>query len=93
MSVMVKLYGDLKKKISLDKEHNGLPKTIEIEFDNSRTILEILKKFNIIEKEISHIFVNGNLCSSEKKIKNKDRIGIFPKRMGIMFVEILPHYR
>jgi len=93
MSITVKLYGDLKKKISLDKEHNGIPKTIELEIDNSQIILDILKKFKIKEEEISHIFVNGHLCDLGKKITDKDRIGIFPKKMGIIFVEILPHYR
>ncbi len=88
MSIIIKLYGDLKKKISLEKEYNGIPKTIEIEIDNSRTILDILKKFNIEENEISHTFVNGNLCGLGIKIKDGDRIGLFPKRMGIMFAEI-----
>ncbi len=93
MSIIVKLYGDLRKKISLEKGHTGIPKTLEIEINNSRTVLDILKKFNIEENEISHIFVNRNLCGPGKKIKDRDRVGIFPKRMGIMFVEILPHYR
>ncbi|MFX1312983.1 MAG: hypothetical protein ACFFHD_10260 [Promethearchaeota archaeon] len=93
MAIIVKLYGDLKKKISLEKEQIGLPKTVEIEIDNLRTILDILNKFNIQEDEISHIFVNGYICELGKKIEDKDRIGIFPKRMGIIFLEILPKYR
>jgi len=88
MSIIIKLYGDLRKKFSIEKGHIGIPKTLEIEINNSRTVLDILKKFNIEENEISHIFVNGNLCGPGKKIKDKDRIGIFPKRMGIMFLEI-----
>ncbi|MFX1574895.1 MAG: MoaD/ThiS family protein [Promethearchaeota archaeon] len=93
MSIIVKFYGDLKRKISLEDEDNGIPKTLEIKCNNLSTILDILENFNINEEEISHIFVNGNLCKLDKSIKDGDRVGIFPRKMGIIFLEILPRYR
>ncbi len=88
MSVIIKLYGDLREKISLDNYQKGAPETIKIDIDNFTTIFDILKKFKIEENEISHIFVNGSFCGPGKEIKDGDRVGLFPKRMGLMFVEI-----
>ncbi|MFW9987344.1 MAG: MoaD/ThiS family protein [Candidatus Odinarchaeota archaeon] len=51
-------------------------------------VLDILNKLGISKKEISHIFVNNLYSSPKKEIKDGDRIGIFPKRMGLIFVEI-----
>jgi len=51
-------------------------------------VLDILKQLGIDENEISHIFVNGIYSGAGKIIKEGDRIGIFPKRMGLIFLEI-----
>lgn len=32
--------------------------------------------------------MNGKYCASGKEVKPGDRIGIFPKKMGLIFVEI-----
>ncbi|MFW9896643.1 MAG: hypothetical protein ACFFD7_12630, partial [Candidatus Thorarchaeota archaeon] len=58
------------------------------EINNLTTVLEILEDLNIMDEEISHIFVNGIYSGVGKVIKEGDRIGIFPKRMGMMFLEI-----
>ena len=50
--------------------------------------MDVLNKFNITPDEISHVFVNCKYSGSEKEVKDGDRIGIFPKRMGLIFVEV-----
>jgi molybdopterin converting factor small subunit len=88
MSIKVKLYSDLREKLSAQIHNTGAPSILYIEEDEVNTISEILKKLHIEESEISHIFVNGKYCGPGKKVKNGDQIGIFPKKMAIMFVEI-----
>ena len=88
MSFLVKFYGDLKKKSLVQSGDSRIPATMEIEINKGCTVFDLLKQFNIEENEISHIFVNGVYCGSGKVIKSGDRVGIFPRRMGIMFVEI-----
>jgi molybdopterin converting factor small subunit len=88
MSLSVKLYGDLREKFPHKKKDIGIPNTLVIEISGLKTVLDILKQLNIEENEISHVFVNGVYSGAGKIVKDGDRLGIFPKRMAIMFLEI-----
>lgn len=88
MTIKVKLYGDLRKKVSRLNNETGLPITLDIETNGITTVFDIIEKFSIPQEEISHIFINNKYSGPQKEIKNGDRIGIFPKRMGLIFVEI-----
>lgn len=88
MAIRIKLYGDLREKLPQFK--NGVaPNTLNIKLDKIKTVLDILNKFNITRDEISHIFVNSKYSGIGKQVNDGDRIGLFPKRMGIIFVEIM----
>jgi molybdopterin converting factor small subunit len=86
--ISLKLYGELREKLSHKKIDAGFPNNLIIEVDKFRTVLDILKRLSIDENEVSHIFVNGIYSGAGKIVKDGDRIGIFPKRMGLMFLEI-----
>ena len=88
MTIKLKFYGDLREKVKQLSNENGLPSTLDIETDGITTVIDILDKFSITQEEISHIFVNNKYSGAGKEVKNGDRIGIFPKRMGLLFVEI-----
>ncbi|MFX1451941.1 MAG: MoaD/ThiS family protein [Promethearchaeota archaeon] len=88
MSLQVKLYGDLKKKVKHKKVDVGAPTTLNIKDESIEIVTDILKKLGIRESEISHIFVNGKYSKLGRKVKNGDRIGLFPKRMALIFLEI-----
>ena len=62
--------------------------TINIKSKGIKNALDILDKFIIEEDEISHIFVNGKYCGPGKEVRDGDRVGLFPKNMSLMFVEI-----
>ena len=86
--ISVKFYGELRDRLPYKKMKAGIPNTLKIEINEFKTVLDLLKEFGIAENEISHIFVNGVYSGAGKIIKDGDRIGIFPKRMGLMFMEI-----
>lgn len=88
MPIKIKIYGDLREKAPELSINGGAPSTLNIKTDGINSIFDILNKFRINPDEISHIFVNGKYSGPGKEVKNGDRIGIFPKRMGLMFVEI-----
>ncbi len=88
MTIKIKLYGALREHKIQSNNDFGLPSTFDIETDGIHTILDILNKFGIALEEISHIFINNKYSAPEKEVKSGDRIGIFPKRMGLIFVEI-----
>ena len=88
MTLQVKLYGDLKEKVQNKSTFVSAPTTVSIDNKNVITVLDILKKLVINETEISHIFVNGKYSELGRRVKNGDRIGLFPRRMALMFLEI-----
>ncbi|MFX0022299.1 MAG: hypothetical protein ACFE9S_08220 [Candidatus Hermodarchaeota archaeon] len=89
MVIKLKLYGDLREKFPQKYNKMGTPVTLDIKSDGIKTVFDILKKFNITNDEISHIFINNKYSGIENQVKEGDRVGVFPKRMGIIFVEIL----
>ena len=88
MSILIKLYGNLSEKVKDTNLEIGGPITLNVEGNEIHTVLDILDKFNIEDNEISHIFVNGKYCGPGKEVRDGDRVGLFPKKMALMFVEI-----
>ena len=88
MPILVKLYGKLREKLKNVDLEKGLPVTFNIEDNTIHFVYDIVEKFAISEDELSHIFVNGKYCGIGKEIRNGDRVGLFPKNMALMFVEI-----
>ena len=88
MSITVKLYGELRERIKEIEQEKGLPATLHIEIGDFHSILDILNKLKIDERELSHIFLNGVYTGSGTQIKNGDRIGLFPTNMALIFAEI-----
>lgn len=88
MVITIKLYGDLREKITIKNNKFGMPNTLNINSEGIKIVNDILSKFDIIQEEISHIFINGIYSRIHNEVKEGDRVGIFPKRMGIIFEEI-----
>ncbi|MEJ2248171.1 MAG: hypothetical protein P8Y97_00760, partial [Candidatus Lokiarchaeota archaeon] len=90
MSVHILLYGDLKNKFnSYTIPPPGSPFKIDlIKSKDITSVRDILNKLRLKEREISHIFVNAKYCGPGEELKEGDRIGIFPKNMGLIFAEI-----
>ena len=93
MPILVKLFGKLKEKVKDFELNDGLPVSVNINPDEVSFVHDILEKFAINEEELSHIFVNCKYCGINKKINNDDRVGLFPRNMALLFVELLPQNR
>ena len=85
MPIKIKLFGELREKLKNKSPTGGAPITLNIENENIERVSDILKKFVIDESETSHIFVNGIYSGFSKKVNDKDRVAIFPKRMGLLY--------
>ena len=86
MTILVKFFGDLRYQIQGYKVDGMLPLNINLESDGIDTISDVLERFSI-EKEITgHIFVNASYAGFNKKVKDGDRVGIFPKsNMSLLY--------
>ncbi|MBY9008631.1 MAG: hypothetical protein KGD74_02040 [Candidatus Lokiarchaeota archaeon] len=88
MPLLIKLYGKLREHLKDLNLEKGLPAIHSIEDNSVHFIHGILEKYGINESEVSHIFVNGKYCGLNKEVRDGDRVGLFPKNMALMFVEI-----
>jgi len=84
MPIKVKLFGDLRKKI--EPNISGTT-SLRFEIDDSEVnrIIDLLKKINIEENEVTHIFVNGRYAGVKKKIQNGDTVALFPRNMALLY--------
>ena len=88
MSITVKVYGDLREKIDNSPIEGGIPKTINLELVKYKSVSDLITALHLKKSEIAHIFVNGAYCGEGTELKEGDRVGLFPKKMAAMFIEI-----
>ena len=85
MTILVKIFGDLRKKIEGYNISDALPLNLQIESNGIDTIADILNKLAIEIEETYHLFVNGTYSGFNKKVKDGDRVGLFPKNMSLLY--------
>ena len=85
MTILVKIFGDLRKKIEGYNISDALPLNLHIESNEIDTIADILNKFAIKKEETYHLFVNGTYSGFNKKVKDGDRVGLFTKNMSLLY--------
>jgi molybdopterin converting factor small subunit len=84
MTINLKVFGDLRKKI--DPNISGtLPMRLKIDDTNITWITDILRKYNIEDNDVSHIFVNGIYAGLKKKVHPGDKVSLFPRNMGLLY--------
>jgi len=85
MTILVKIFGDLRKKIEGYTISDALPLNLRIENNGIETIADILNKFAIEKEDTYHLFVNGTYSGFNKKVKDGDRVGLFPRNMSLLY--------
>ena len=84
MPIHVKLFGDLRKKI--DETISGTASLrLNVDDPEIERISDFLKKFNIGENEVYHIFVNTRYAGLTKKVKDGDKVSLFPANMSVLY--------
>ncbi|MFX1457320.1 MAG: MoaD/ThiS family protein [Promethearchaeota archaeon] len=84
MSIRIKFFGDLRKKVQPDIK-GSLPLKFSIDDSNIERVSDILDRYKIKEDEIIHIFVNGKYSGLTKKVKNGDIVAVFPINMSVLY--------
>jgi molybdopterin converting factor small subunit len=85
MTILVKLFGDLRKKIEGSDVSHSLPLNLHLDSDGIITIADILDNYGIEKEETGHLFVNGVYSGFKKKVKDGDRVGLFPSNMKLLY--------
>ena len=84
MSIRVKFFGDLRKKVQPDIK-GSMPLKFSIDNTGVDRISDILEKYSIEGNEVIHIFVNGRYSGLTKKVKSGDIVAIFPRNMSVLY--------
>jgi len=85
MTILIKIFGNLRNKIKDVESDGALPLTIQINSEKIDRISDILQKFSIEKNETSHIFVNGVYAGFKKKVNDGDRVGLFSKNQALLY--------
>ncbi|MFX1489886.1 MAG: MoaD/ThiS family protein [Promethearchaeota archaeon] len=84
MTILIKLFGDLRKKVD-PNIIGSMPLKFNIESTVVNRVSDIFRKYNIKDNEVIHIFVNGRYSGVTKKVKDGDIVAIFPRNMAVLY--------
>ena len=83
--IEVHLYGKLRR--FSDNQDPTRDSIIYIPINEDDTIKGIIKLIGIPHEELgSNIFLNGRYSALERKVKDGDRLGLFPDNMAMIIV-------
>ncbi len=78
------LYGKLRR--FTDNQDPTRDSIIYVPVKDGDTIEDIARRIGITFEELgSNIFLNGEYSALERKVKDKDRLGIFPDDMQLLY--------
>jgi len=82
--IQVHLYGKLRRfSDNLDPTQDSI---VSLPVEKGDTIQDIIKRIGIPTEEIgSNIFLNGEYSALKRRVKDKDRLGIFPDNMQLLY--------
>ena len=82
--IEIHLYGKLRKYS--DQQSPLRESVIYLEFNEKETIQSIINRLGIPSIEMSScIFLNGEYSSLTRKVKDGDRLGLFPDNMLLLY--------
>lgn len=82
--IEVHLYGELRR--FTDTQDPSRDSIVYISVKNEDTIEDIVRRIDIPREAIgSNVFLNGEYSALERKVKDGDRLGIFPTDMQLLY--------
>ena len=82
--IEVHLYGKLRR--FTDNQDPTRDSIIYVPVEDGNTIGDIIRHIGIPPEALgSNIFLNGEYSALERKVKNGDRLGVFPNDMQLLY--------
>jgi len=82
--IEVHLYGKLRR--FTDNQDSTCDSIIYIPVEEGDTIEDVIRRISIPHEELgSNIFLNGEYSALGRKIKDGDRLGVFPDDMQLLY--------
>jgi molybdopterin converting factor small subunit len=85
----VHLYGKLRRFTGDSNPRREAVLNMEVE--GGATISDIIRRIGIPLEELgSNIFLNGEISALDRKVKDGDRLGLFPDDMQLLYRQYFP---
>jgi molybdopterin converting factor small subunit len=84
MPIQVRLFGDLKQRGDRMDESDSVG-LIDIDDPDVTTIADVLSYLDLGEEEVSHTFLNFEYSDLDTRVKEGDRLSIFPRSMALLY--------
>lgn len=82
--IEVHLYGKLRR--FTDNQDPARNSIVHVPVERGDTIEDIIRRIGIPHEDLgSNIFLNGEYSALERKVKDGDRLGIFPNDMQLLY--------
>jgi molybdopterin converting factor small subunit len=89
--IEIHLYGKLRR--FADKQDPTGDSILHLPVDDGETIEDVIRRIGIPHDELGrNIFLNGTLSALSRKVKDGDRLGLFPWDMSLLYRQYFPVY-
>ncbi|MFQ6016255.1 MAG: MoaD/ThiS family protein [Anaerolineae bacterium] len=88
--VEVHLYGKL-RQYAAEQEVTG-SSIVEVSVKEEATIADVLRRIGIHPAEVSHLFLNAQYSALTRRVQDGDRLGVFPRDMGLLYRQYFPKF-
>ncbi len=68
-------------------DKTGMIGIVEIEKGEAEDVSDILDKLDLKKEDTGHLFLNSEYCVPSSRVKDGDRVAIFPSNMVIKWLQ------
>jgi hypothetical protein len=86
--IEVRLYGKFRRLLPNATTMEDAVTTVPV--DEGDTIEDALRRLGIDVGDVSHLFLNAEYSGRRRLIKAGDRLGVFPREMGLLYRQYFP---
>ena len=87
--IEIHLYGKLRR--FAEKQNPTSDSVLHIPVEEGETIEDIVRRIGIPREELGrNTFLNGQLSALSRKVKDGDRLGLFPSDMSLLYRQYFP---
>jgi hypothetical protein len=86
--IEVRLYGKFRRLVPNATPMEDAVTTAPVQ--DGDTIEDVLRRLGIDVGEVSHLFLNAEYSGRRRRINAGDRLGVFPREMGLLYRQYFP---
>ena len=86
--IEVHVYGKLRKLAKNSDVRSD--SVVRLPYQKGDTIEDIVRRLSLAPEELSHLFLNHQYSTLARPVHDGDRLGLFPRDMGLLYRQYFP---